>query len=157
MTLVNFTEQGVRAAKDSTKRLAAVRELVKKHGVTMTDAYYTMGKYDMVVIFDAPNAEGVDFNLLKDQVKCQKRFGRAAAIFAKKRLILVTAHRRENRVDRQASIPGLGNRSDEVPVLPAYLSWRRLLVVRRCACQQQPKQGDRDSAEAHFYFPRFSM
>ncbi len=38
---------------------------------------------------DPPNGEGVDFDLLKDQVKCQKRFGRAAALFAKKRLALV--------------------------------------------------------------------
>jgi cysteine-rich repeat protein len=39
---------------------------------------------------DAMNAEGVDFALLKDQVTCQKRFGRSAAVFAKKRLSLVS-------------------------------------------------------------------
>ena len=38
---------------------------------------------------DPPNGEGVDFVLLKDQVKCQKRFGKAAANYTKKRLALV--------------------------------------------------------------------
>jgi cysteine-rich repeat protein len=38
---------------------------------------------------DPPSAEGVDPILLKDQIKCQKRFGRAAALFAKKRMILI--------------------------------------------------------------------
>ena len=76
VTLVNFTEQGVRAAKDSTKRLAAVRELVKKHGVTMTDAYYTMGKYDMVVIFDAPNHRYVPYHVAGDLVRIVVKKGR---------------------------------------------------------------------------------
>jgi cysteine-rich repeat protein len=51
---------------------------------------------------DAPNAEGVDFALLKDQVKCQKRFGRGAAIFAKKRMILVRKKCVDAGVDSEA-------------------------------------------------------
>jgi len=38
---------------------------------------------------DPLSAEGVDPILLKEQIKCQKRFGRAAALFAKKRMILI--------------------------------------------------------------------
>ena len=59
VTLANFTDQGIRAVKDTTKRLAAVREAGKKQGVTLVDAYYTLGQYDMVVVFDAPNAEAM--------------------------------------------------------------------------------------------------
>jgi len=38
---------------------------------------------------DAGNAEGVDNDVLGDQVKCQKRFGKAAAVFSAKRIKLV--------------------------------------------------------------------
>jgi cysteine-rich repeat protein len=38
---------------------------------------------------DAMNAEGVDFDLLRDQVVCQNKFGRAAFVFASRRAKLV--------------------------------------------------------------------
>ena len=50
VSLVNFTDQGIRNVKDSPKRAAAFRELAKKHGVTVRDLYWTTGQYDMVVI-----------------------------------------------------------------------------------------------------------
>lgn len=55
ISLVNFTDQGIKTIKDSPKRLAAFREAAKKHGVTVKDVYWTVGQYDMVVI-----AEGAD-------------------------------------------------------------------------------------------------
>jgi len=55
ISLVNFTDQGIRNIKDSPKRAAALRELAKKQGVTVRDVYWTTGQYDMVVI-----AEGSD-------------------------------------------------------------------------------------------------
>jgi len=55
ISLVNFTDQGIRNIKDSPKRAAALRELAKKQGVTVRDVYWTTGQYDMVVI-----AEGTD-------------------------------------------------------------------------------------------------
>ena len=55
ISLVNFTDQGIRNIKDSPKRAAAFRELAKKQGVTVRDVYWTTGQYDMVVI-----AEGTD-------------------------------------------------------------------------------------------------
>lgn len=35
ISLVNFTDQGIRNIKDSPKRAAALRELAKKQGVTL--------------------------------------------------------------------------------------------------------------------------
>jgi len=55
VVLVNYTEQGIRNVKDTTKRAEAVRELAKKFGATVREFYWTMGKYDLVVIFDAPD------------------------------------------------------------------------------------------------------
>jgi uncharacterized protein with GYD domain len=55
VSLVNFTDQGIRNIKDSPKRAAAFRDLAKKHGVTVRDLFWTTGQYDMVLI-----AEGAD-------------------------------------------------------------------------------------------------
>jgi uncharacterized protein with GYD domain len=55
IVLSNFTDQGIRNVKETTKRADAVRELAKKMGVTMKDIYWTVGKYDVVVTFDAPD------------------------------------------------------------------------------------------------------
>jgi uncharacterized protein with GYD domain len=55
IVLVNYTEQGIRNVKDTTKRADAVRELAKKFGATVREFYWTMGKYDLVVIFEAPD------------------------------------------------------------------------------------------------------
>ena len=55
IVLSNFTDQGIRGIKDTTKRADAVRELAKKFGVTAKEFYWTMGAHDVVVIFDAPD------------------------------------------------------------------------------------------------------
>ncbi len=55
IVLSSFTDQGVRNVKDSTKRADAVREMAKKFGVTVKDIYWTLGSYDVVAIFDAPD------------------------------------------------------------------------------------------------------
>ncbi|MDX1376210.1 MAG: GYD domain-containing protein [Burkholderiales bacterium] len=51
----NFTEQGMRTIKDSTKRADAVKEAAKKFGVTLKDIRWTLGQYDIVVTFEAPD------------------------------------------------------------------------------------------------------
>ena len=51
----NFTDQGIKSVKDSVKRADAVKETGKKFGVTMTDIQWTMGAYDMVARFEAPD------------------------------------------------------------------------------------------------------
>jgi uncharacterized protein with GYD domain len=57
ITLANWTDQGIKAIKDSPKRLEAARGLAKKMGCAMGDFYITIGNYDMVVMFDAPDDE----------------------------------------------------------------------------------------------------
>lgn len=55
VVLLNFTDQGIRTVKDSTKRAAAAREMAKKYGIEMKDIYWTLGQYDVVVTFEAPD------------------------------------------------------------------------------------------------------
>jgi uncharacterized protein with GYD domain len=57
--LGNFTDQGIRNVKDTTKRADAVREAAKKFGATMKEIYWTMGQYDMVVTLEAPDDASV--------------------------------------------------------------------------------------------------
>jgi uncharacterized protein with GYD domain len=53
--LGNFTEQGILNVKDTPKRAEAVKELAKKVGVAVKELYWTLGQYDVVAIFDAPD------------------------------------------------------------------------------------------------------
>ncbi len=53
--LVNFTDQGVRNLKDTTKRADAAREMAKKFKVTIKEIYWTLGSYDEVIVFEAPD------------------------------------------------------------------------------------------------------
>jgi len=59
IVLTQFTDQGIRSVKDSPKRAAAFKEAAKKAGVTVKAFYWTLGRYDMVSILEAPDAETV--------------------------------------------------------------------------------------------------
>lgn len=53
--LANFTDQGIRNIKDTTKRADAFKELAKSKGAAVKDVYWTLGCYDTVAIVDAPD------------------------------------------------------------------------------------------------------
>ncbi|MFI5446111.1 GYD domain-containing protein [Polaromonas sp. UC242_47] len=55
IALSNFTDQGIRNVKDTTQRAEAVKEAGKKFGAKMTQIYWTLGKYDVVAIIEAPD------------------------------------------------------------------------------------------------------
>ena len=55
VVLANFTDQGVRNVKDSTKRAEAFKELAKSSGATVKDLYWTLGQFDIVATVDAPD------------------------------------------------------------------------------------------------------
>jgi uncharacterized protein with GYD domain len=59
IVLNSFTDQGVRSVKDTTKRADAVRELAKKFGITVKEIFWTLGSYDVVAIYDAPDDASV--------------------------------------------------------------------------------------------------
>lgn len=57
--LMNWTEQGFKAIKESGNRYEAAQELARQCGCTMGDTYMTLGQYDQVTIMDAPTDEAI--------------------------------------------------------------------------------------------------
>ena len=57
--LWNWTDQGIRSVKDSPQRLASFRAQLEKVGGKLVSEYYTMGKYDGVLIVEAPSDETI--------------------------------------------------------------------------------------------------
>lgn len=57
ITLANFTDQGIRNFKETTKRAQAFRDMVQEMGGTFKDMYWTMGIYDLVAITEFPDDE----------------------------------------------------------------------------------------------------
>ena len=55
ISLVNYTEQGIKAIKDSPKRVDGVRLLARKLGGELGDLYLTMGAYDIVAVSEFPD------------------------------------------------------------------------------------------------------
>ena len=55
IALCNFTDQGIRSVKDSPKRAEAVTQAASKFGAKMTQLFWTLGKYDLIAIIEAPD------------------------------------------------------------------------------------------------------
>jgi uncharacterized protein with GYD domain len=56
ITLVRFTEQGIKGIKDSPKRADAFKAMAAKAGASVKSIYWTLGHYDLVVTMEAPDA-----------------------------------------------------------------------------------------------------
>ena len=55
--LLQFTDQGVRNIKDTTKRAEAATAEAEKMGAKITQAFWTMGAYDVILVLEAPDDE----------------------------------------------------------------------------------------------------
>ena len=60
ITLAKWTQQGAEKVKDSPARLDAFKKLVQSLGGTVKDFYMVTGRYDLVVITEAPDEETAD-------------------------------------------------------------------------------------------------
>jgi uncharacterized protein with GYD domain len=56
ITLAKWTQKGVEKVKDSPARLDAFKKLVQSVGGTIKGFYMVTGRYDMVLITEAPDA-----------------------------------------------------------------------------------------------------
>jgi uncharacterized protein with GYD domain len=65
VSLVNWTDQGIRNVRDTVKRLDKGAETAEKYGVRLKQAYWTVGPYDMVSVAEAPDDEAVTAYLLE--------------------------------------------------------------------------------------------
>jgi uncharacterized protein with GYD domain len=59
VTLIQYTEQGVKTFKDLPSRLEETRRVGEPLGAKLVSFYLTMGQYDAVVISEAPDDETV--------------------------------------------------------------------------------------------------
>jgi uncharacterized protein with GYD domain len=59
ITLIRYTEQGIKSFKDLSKRLEQTRKVGEPVGAVLKDFYLTMGQYDAVVVSEAPDDETV--------------------------------------------------------------------------------------------------
>jgi len=63
--LANWTDQGARQVKESPKRVEAAKKALLEMGGEFRSLYMTMGDYDQIVIYEAPDdAVAARFTLL---------------------------------------------------------------------------------------------
>jgi uncharacterized protein with GYD domain len=55
IALTSWTDQGAKAIQDSPRRLDAAKKLLQEMGGGFKDFYMTMGEYDMVLVYEAPD------------------------------------------------------------------------------------------------------
>jgi uncharacterized protein with GYD domain len=89
ITLIQFTEQGIKTIKDWDKRVAASRERLERTGSKLIDVYLTFGEYDAVGIFEAPNDDAALRNSLEYALGGNGR-GRTMRAFDESEAVRVT-------------------------------------------------------------------
>jgi uncharacterized protein with GYD domain len=57
LTLVNWTDQGIRDVKRSPERLDALKEAVRAAGGRVIFFYMTLGQYDLATLIELPDDE----------------------------------------------------------------------------------------------------
>ncbi len=64
VSLINWTDQGVRNFKDTVDRYEAAQAAMGASGVTFKDAYWTVGPYDLVTVVEGADDETATAALL---------------------------------------------------------------------------------------------
>jgi uncharacterized protein with GYD domain len=62
--LIDWAEQGIKNVKDTVKRAKSFEGAIEKAGGKSLGFYYTIGRYDMVAIVQAPTDEALASVLL---------------------------------------------------------------------------------------------
>lgn len=57
LSLVTFTEQGVRTIEESARRAASFKKSAKDHGIKIRDIFWTLGPFDGALLFEAADDE----------------------------------------------------------------------------------------------------
>ncbi len=57
VSLINWTEQGVKGYRDTVKRAEASNQLAGKFGGRMVSIWWTIGPYDLVAVSEFPDDE----------------------------------------------------------------------------------------------------
>jgi len=64
VSLVNWTDQGVRSAKDAPSRWEQGRAAIEQAGGRIVGQWWTQGRYDAVVVTEWPDDESASVNAL---------------------------------------------------------------------------------------------
>ena|SRR5438477_22252 len=54
---LSWTEQGIRAVKDSPKRAKTARAMAKKMGVDIKQVFMTLGEFDLLLVTEAADTD----------------------------------------------------------------------------------------------------
>ena len=65
ISLLNFTDQGIRTVKQTIQRGDTAAELAQQQGGSLQQLYWTVGPYDLVGILEAPDDESATAFLLE--------------------------------------------------------------------------------------------
>ncbi len=55
--LASLTDKGAANVANLKELVVEAQQAMAKHGVTLIDAYVTLGRYDIIAIIEAPDAE----------------------------------------------------------------------------------------------------
>jgi uncharacterized protein with GYD domain len=57
ISTVRFTDQGMKDIKATRKRAEAFKTAAEKMGVEVKNVFWTLGRFDGLIVFDAPDEE----------------------------------------------------------------------------------------------------
>jgi uncharacterized protein with GYD domain len=63
--LLNYTDEGIKNVGDTVARTDRGADIAQKHGVKLEQVYWTVGPYDMVGVFEAPDDQAISAHLLE--------------------------------------------------------------------------------------------
>ncbi len=59
VSLLKYTQQGLANIKESPNRLKQAKAAAEKMGIKWVGAWVTMGEYDLVIVWDAPDDQTI--------------------------------------------------------------------------------------------------
>ncbi len=63
--LINYTDQGIRSAKDGPQRIELAKAMIESTGGRFIAYYLTLGQFDTAIIAEAPDGETIAKFVLK--------------------------------------------------------------------------------------------
>jgi uncharacterized protein with GYD domain len=65
VSLIHWTDQGIKNYKDTMERLEAFTKLAESMGGRVRESLYTVGEYDIVIVTEFPDDEAATAALLR--------------------------------------------------------------------------------------------
>jgi len=65
ITTIKFTDNGLQGIRETGKRSAAFKAAAKKIGAKVTGIYWTLGPFDGLIVFEAPDDETATATMLQ--------------------------------------------------------------------------------------------